>query len=71
MALKELMFQLCITKITDKYRMLMPFTETGDLGCPMLCMEPLLAVLSRIWLMRSRETAAEVGPAKRGGDVTF
>jgi hypothetical protein len=62
------MFQ--ITKITDKYRMLMPDTETGDPGCPM-CMEPLLTVLSRIWLMRSRETAAEVGSAKRGGDVTF
>ena len=59
-----------ITKITDKYRMLMPDTETGDPGCPM-CMEPLLTILSRIWLMRSRETAAEVGSAKRGGDVTF
>ena len=59
-----------ITKITDKYRMLMPDTETGDPGCPM-CMEPLLTILSRIWLMRSIETAAEVGSAKRGGDVTF
>jgi hypothetical protein len=62
------MFQL--TKNTDKYRRLMPFTETGDPGCPM-CMEPLLTVLSRIWLKRSIETAAEVGSAKRGGDVTF
>jgi hypothetical protein len=61
-----------LTKNTDKYRMLMPFTETGDPGCPM-CMEPLLTILSRIWLMRSIETAAEVGSgsAKRGGDVTF
>ena len=59
-----------ITKITDKYRMLMPDTETGDPGCPM-CMEPLLTILSRIWLKRSIETAAEVGLAKGGGDATF
>ena len=57
-----------ITKITDKYRMLMPDTETGDPGCPM-CMEPLLTILNTE--IFAGVASAEVGSAMRGGDVTF
>ena len=48
-----------ITKITDKYRMLMPDTETGDPGCPK-CMEPLLTILNTEIFAEYRDSA-EVG----------
>jgi hypothetical protein len=41
------------TVVSDKYRMLVPWTETGDPGCP-LCMEPLLTNFTASGLGRTR-----------------